>query len=64
MNNEPELLKIEARGDKIKTLKYSAEKHAHEIFFANHLILMMNIIRRNINPYIKRKSYSLSQKFC
>ena len=30
LKNEPELLKIKKRDDKIKELKYQTEKHDHE----------------------------------
>ena len=54
LNNEPELFKIKTRDDEIKNLKYQTEKHDHENI-KRVLKMIMNNIRKNINPQIKRK---------
>ena len=53
MNNEPELLKIKTRDDKIENLKYQTGKHDHE-----------NILKflKLENDYYKKKDRSLNKK--
>ena len=53
LKNEPELLKIKTRDDKIKNLKYQTEKHDHE-----------NISKslKVDNEYYKKKYKSLNKK--
>ena len=53
INNEQELLKIKARDDEIKNLKYLTEKHDHE-----------NILKslKIDNEYYKKKYKSLNKK--
>ena len=45
LNNEPELLKIKAREDEIKILKYQTEKLDHENILKSPKMIM-NIIKR------------------
>ena len=53
LENEPKLLKIRARDDEIKDLKYQTEKDVHE-----------NILNslKNHNEYYKKKYKSLNKK--
>ena len=53
LNNDPELLKIKARDDEIKNLKYQTEKHDHE-----------NILKslKIDNEYYKKNYKSLNKK--
>ena len=53
INNEPELLKIKTRDDKIKNLKYQSEKHDHE-----------NILKslKFYNEYYEKKYRNLNKK--
>ena len=53
IKNEPELLKIKTRDDKIKNLKYQKEEHDHE-----------NILKgvKIDNDYFKKKYKSLNKK--
>ena len=53
VKNEPEILKIKARDDEIKNLKYQTEKHDHE-----------NILKslKVDNEYYKKKYKSLNKK--
>ena len=53
LNNEPELLKIKTRDDKIKNLKNQTEKHDHENFVKSLKI---------DNEYCKKKYKSLDKK--
>ena len=52
INNEPELLKIKTRDDKIKSLKKQTEKHDHEILKSLKID----------NEYFKKKYKSLKKK--
>ena len=51
--NEPELLKIKRRGDKIKNLKYQTEKQDHEKLYKRP---------KNDNEYYKKKFKTLNKK--
>ena len=53
LNIEPELLKIKARDDAIKNLKYQTEKHDHESILKSLKI---------DNEYYKKKYKTLNKK--
>ena len=61
--NEPELLKLKTRDDEIRNLNSQTEKHDHENIEIYLSKMKMNIIKRNINHYIKRKNLNLSLKY-
>ena len=49
MNNEPELIKIKARDDEIRDLKYKTEKHDYENI-SKSLKVDSDYFKKIINP--------------
>ena len=47
LKNEPDLLKIKTKDDQLKELQYRTEKHDFDNIL--NTILIMNLIKRNIN---------------